>query len=128
MQRANAYLDHYYMVMGKAGIFGGNTITGLPEFRKVSYPEECKLLPSPGIYAVSVETGGCSSKGMALITGKEQVPSEVLLDIFDQNISDTGASITSYFHKKIHGAVSLADPGSLRRIISAREEIQELIY
>ena len=90
--------------------------------------EECKLLPSSGIYAVSVEAGSFYSKGMAIINRGEDNVSDVLISIFDNLSLHPDQQISSFFHKKIHGAVNLADSKSKYKIILAKEEILELIY
>ena len=128
IQRANAYLDHYYMIMGMAMKCKNDESEILSDFVRISLTEECKLLPSSGIYAVSVEAGSCSSKGMAVInSGEDNVP-DVLISIFDDLNLEPDQRISSFFHKKIHGAVSLSDSKSKSRIALAREEILELIY
>lgn len=128
IQRANAYLDHYYIVIGNPVIYSIVPADGLPVFWKIPLTEECKLLPSPGIYAVSAESGDDYSKAMALINSHEEMQPELLVDFFEPMTSNPEKSITLSFHKKIHGAVNLSDLKSVSRINSARQEISELIY
>jgi riboflavin kinase/FMN adenylyltransferase len=128
IQRANAYLDHYYIIMGKPEKFKIEGSSGLPEFVKIPLTEECKILPSPGIYAVSVESGSDSVKGMGLIHRGCNNNSEVLLNFFEGSEIDSNSKVTLSFHKKIHGAINLSEEKALLRIISAKEEISELIY
>jgi riboflavin kinase / FMN adenylyltransferase len=128
IQRANAYLDHYYIIMGKPESFFHNDLQLLPSLLKIPLTEECKLLPSKGIYAVSVESGNNYSKGMAIIHITPEEKSEVLLHLFGNNEYLLHQNLTLYFHKKIHGAVNLEDIKSLPKITSAMEEISDLIY
>ena len=128
IQRANAYLDHYYMIMGKAEKCLSDEYETLSDFVRISMTEECKLLPSSGIYAVSVEAGSFHSKGMAIINRGEDNVSDVLISIFDNLNLNPDQQISSFFHKKIHGAVNLADSKSKNKITLAKEEILELIY
>jgi riboflavin kinase / FMN adenylyltransferase len=128
IQRANAYLDHYYMIMGMPERYIFCETGYLADFVRLSLPEECKLLPSPGIYAVSVESKDFQSKGMVIINKREDNISDVLVNIFDDITLPQSYKISSYFHKKIHGAVNLADSKSIQKITSAKEEILELIY
>jgi riboflavin kinase / FMN adenylyltransferase len=128
IQRANAYLDHYYIVTGRPKDHDTNFQGQLPVFSKIPLTEECKLLPSPGIYAVSVEKSGFYSKGMAIIHISAGERPEVLLDCFSDSKISSGENITLYFHKKIHGSVDLTDNRSIVRVNLAREEISELIY
>jgi riboflavin kinase/FMN adenylyltransferase len=128
IQRANAYLDHYYMIMGIAGKYINDECEPLSDFVRISMTEECKLLPASGIYAVSAEAGSSYSKGMVIITRGKDNDSEVLISIFDNLSLHPDQQISSFFHKKIHGAVNLADSKSKNKIILAKEEILELIY
>ena len=128
IQRANAYLDHYYIIMGNPERFINDIHPGLINLLHIPMTEECKLLPSPGIYAVTVESGNSFSKGMVIInTGADNRP-DVLLDIFDSNNFNMDCKLTSYFHKKIHGAVNISDSKAIMKIAAAKEEISELIY
>ena len=54
--------------------------------------------------------------------------SEVLLHTFLEPELNPAGKVTISFHKKIHGAISLSDERALSRIMSAKEEISELIY
>jgi riboflavin kinase / FMN adenylyltransferase len=128
IQRANAYLDHYYIVMGKPEKYFCEHLSRLPLLVKVPLTEECKLLPSPGIYAVSVCSEAANSKGMAIINAIQNAGSEVLLDIFDEMNLLPDNKITIFFHKKIIGSVNLSDPKAALKITSAKEEISDLIY
>jgi riboflavin kinase/FMN adenylyltransferase len=128
IQRANAYLDHYYIVMGKTVEYCPDGLSSLPPLVKVQITEECKLLPSPGIYAVSVESRHLISKGMVIIIKKPEEEQELLVDIFDKmNVPDS-ENISILFHKKIHGAVNLSDTRAISRITSSKDEISDLIY
>jgi riboflavin kinase / FMN adenylyltransferase len=128
MQRANAYLDHYYIIIG---FIENNVFSGSPNetpFRKINLTEECKLLPAAGIYAVSVEFGTIQTKGMVLIHRNPESGSDVLLNFFEDYSFPADGKIIIYFHKKIHGSVNLSDSSSLQRIIQSRDEISDLIY
>jgi riboflavin kinase / FMN adenylyltransferase len=128
IQRANAYLDHYYMIIGRPERFEGEMAGGLPRLERIVLSEECKLLPPPGIYAVSVEGKTSLSKGMVIIFRTIDNRLEVLIDVFDDLNSHHDAKISSFFHKKIHGAINPFDNKSFQKIASAKEEILELIY
>jgi riboflavin kinase/FMN adenylyltransferase len=128
IQRANAYLDHYYMIIGRSERYAGEKADILPRLEKILLTEECKLLPPPGIYAVSVGVESVSSKGMVIILRTDERNADVLLDVFDDQESHADLSISSFFHKKIHGAISPGDSKSVQKIASAKEEILELIY
>jgi riboflavin kinase / FMN adenylyltransferase len=128
IQRANAYLDHYYIIMGTPEKYLCSEHTGLPEFVRIPLAEECKLLPSPGIFAVSVESRTFYSKGMAIIHRKSVEQTEVLVNIFNDFNFSANQKITLFFHKKIHGSVSLSDNNAAFKLNTAREDISDLIY
>jgi len=100
----------------------------LPSLFKIPLTEECKILPSPGIFAVSVESGPLNSKGMVIIYRKQENKPEVLLNIFDEMKFTYDDKITISFHKKIHGAINFSDDKAVSKINLAREEISDLIY
>jgi riboflavin kinase/FMN adenylyltransferase len=128
IQKANAYLDHYYIIMGIPEDYLFQENSSLPHLKKVPVTEECKLLPSSGIYAVSVASGISYSKGMVIIQRKPEEKPEVLLNIFDDENMQKCAKITILFHKRIHGAVNLADEKSIPKIQNSKAEINDLIY
>ena len=101
----------------------------LSSFVRIPLTEECKLLPSPGIYAVSVEAGSGYSKGMVIITKSEDNIPEFLINIFDDLrlyllIRKSQAS----FIKKSMELSILQTVNHHRKSYSAKEEILELIY
>jgi riboflavin kinase / FMN adenylyltransferase len=128
IQKANAYLDHYYIIIGKPRQYIRNGLSTSLMYYEIPLTEECKLLPSPGIYAVSVEAGLLHSKGMVIIQKKNQGHPEILVNIFDIPGQEELHKISLYFHKKVHGAVNLSDSIYVSRIRSAKEEISDLIY
>jgi riboflavin kinase / FMN adenylyltransferase len=127
IQRANAYLDHYYMIIGTAEKYECGETEILSRFAGIKLTEECKLLPSPGIYAVSLEAGSLHCKGMIIINRQED-KSDVLIEVFGDLSLASDNKISSFFHKKVHGAINLADSKSIQKIDLAKEEILELIY
>jgi riboflavin kinase/FMN adenylyltransferase len=128
IQRANAYLDHYYIIMGSSREFIPPSESGFPPMHKIIITEENKILPPSGVYAVTAETAGNSGKGMVLICRRTGERPQVLLDIMEDPGIKPGSKFTIYFHKRIIGSVCLSDEKSLPKIRHAREEIAELIY
>jgi riboflavin kinase/FMN adenylyltransferase len=64
IQRANAYLDHLFICIGKL-------LEGSAECRKIGFPtlkfnieEDVKLIPFPGVYAISLEYENKRFRGM----------------------------------------------------------------
>jgi riboflavin kinase / FMN adenylyltransferase len=128
IQRANAYLDHYYMIIGTPGKYEFPGFETMPLLLRVPITEECKILPATGIYAVSVVNENKESKGMALIIQDKVKGSVVLMNIFDDEKEFSGRESTMLFHKMIHGTVNLSDPNISNRLQRAKDEISELIY
>jgi len=128
IQRANAYLDHYYLITGKPAKESADLPDG---FFRVPVTEECKLLPAPGIYAVSLVAGhpdNIALKGMALITGEIRGVPEVMVQIFENQDIFPGINTDILFHKKIHGALSLSDENTTSKLAMARDEVIDLIF
>jgi riboflavin kinase/FMN adenylyltransferase len=128
IQRANAYLDHYYLIMGIPERFKSGSGEVLFSLMKIPITEECKILPATGIYAVSVLSSGMNIKGMALIHQESGTRPDFLLHIFENEEKFEGEKTTVFFHKMIHGAVSLSDKKINSTLERAKAEIAELIY
>jgi riboflavin kinase/FMN adenylyltransferase len=128
IQRANAYLDHYYIIKGKVEKSSFEHLPELAVLYKIPLTEECKILPAPGIYAVSAGSETTTWKGMAIIHRGTDSASEVLFSVFEDVKLIAGKKITLSFHKKILGAVDLSESRAVSKINLAMEEISDLIY
>jgi riboflavin kinase/FMN adenylyltransferase len=128
IQRANAYLDHYYIITGKPEKYFDTDSIKLPALFRLPRTEESKILPSYGIYAVSIGSGAFKSKGMAIINRMSDSSPEVLLYNFNKAGFNSESKITISFHKKIHGAFNFPGNNAISKINLAIEEISELIY
>jgi riboflavin kinase/FMN adenylyltransferase len=129
IQRANAYLDHYYIITGIPVPHYPDFLPDTLTFYKIPVTEDTKLLPAPGIYAVSTGNVSVTSKGMVLIHDNAAGETEVFVHSFEQEKFVSGQKTTLFFHKKISGAV---EPGNINllasRLRSALVEISDLIY
>ncbi|MBG0858109.1 MAG: adenylyltransferase/cytidyltransferase family protein [Bacteroidales bacterium] len=128
IQRANAYLDHYYIIMGTPVSHSTGSPGQLPPLLRVPLSEDCKLLPACGVYAVSIEKSGICSKGMAVIHSTSATTNEVLVHVFEDHDKYKGENSILSFHKKIHGTINLADSRTQYILDAAISEISELIY
>ncbi|NLJ44044.1 MAG: riboflavin biosynthesis protein RibF [Bacteroidales bacterium] len=129
IQKANAYLDHYYLVMGKPERYPYRNNFYEINLAKVAVTEECKLLPLAGVYAVSMKTGNTESKGMALIGSAQEGEQEVLINVIEGDPIKYGTELIVLFHKRIQGPVNLANQtDSARWLKAARNEVSELIF
>jgi hypothetical protein len=96
---------------------------------RIPLTEECKLLPAPGIYAVSSKTGTSNSRGMVIINETQGEEKEVLLNLFEGDPSRYDRESIIFFHKRIRGSIDLSNQAdSARWLKAAKTEIAELIY
>lgn len=116
IQRANAYLEHFYMVRThletNAEMAGER---GLASF--VFHPDDPhKLLPPKGAYAISFQNRGHQIKGLALILAEENE-----LFLLDAVPPSDGEMVNIRFHKRMDQAGSVVVEDLL-------ETVRELIY
>jgi len=128
IQRANAYLDHYYIVIGPVKKYESGIINSNSAYFTIEITEDTKLVPSPGVYAISAEFCGNYSKGMAIIQTVKSPKPEILLRFFNEDFISKNIRPVISFHKKVHGAVNLDDSHYSNKISMAMDEISELIY
>jgi riboflavin kinase / FMN adenylyltransferase len=129
IQRANAYLDHYYIITGTAELFDSDSLPDSVQFYRIMITEGTKLLPAEGIYAVSFGDDYNSTRGMAVIFKDKTTDTKVLLHPFNLERIFTGIKVTLYFQKRVYPALSAANLNVTSGIIrSAIKEIEDLIY
>ena len=133
IQRANAYLDHQYTIIGALGI-GHRIFTDakFPTF-SVQLEEIGKLVPPDGVYAVSVKWGALAYKGMVAISrnvldvGPFGVTVQLHLIEFDQQFPDADAVIL--FHKRIRLGFDTSSPQAInQQLTQDLVQVQELIF
>ncbi len=107
IQRANAYLDHFYTISGKAFINEVHTVSyGHPVF-DLDIDDKTKLIPPDGIYAVNIHCGFRQTRGMFSIT-YNAIENNVISDRtelefipFGKDEVLQGGEVVISFHKKI---------------------------
>lgn len=130
IQRANAYLDHQYIIIGGLG-------KGTHLFKDINFPtltvqveEAGKLIPPNGIYAVAVQWAGTQYRAMGVVwrTPNEEQPFvEVHILNFDNSFPDDEATV--YFHKQIQLGITIANIDELRRELQeGKLLVDELIF
>lgn len=136
IQRANAYLDHYYMIIGALGK-GSHFFAeaGFPTL-SVQIEEAGKLIPPEGVYAVSLEWNNAAYRAMVIIWSEisdevtnPMVSRNVELHIlnFDGTLHSSDAYI--YFHKQVQEKLDITDNRSLHhQLTNAAKQVDELIY
>ena len=131
IQKANAYLDHHYIIMGL--IRNSNPVLkeiGFPSFT-VRIEEESKLIPPDGVYAVTVFDEERSYRGMCFIKkrGESSVDALVEYYLFDDPEVLSGNSATLFFHKRIREEKPLETLEQLKQqLLIDKTQIDELIF
>jgi len=131
IQKANAYLDHFYIVMGPAR--SSNILLaeiGFPSFT-IAIEEDCKLVPPNGVYAVTVNGGFEPRKGMCFIRKNQDSPIDTLVEVHltESHESLDNKVLSLYFHKRLREEKTLISLEELRQqLIIDKAQIDELIF
>jgi riboflavin kinase / FMN adenylyltransferase len=135
IQRANAYLDHHYIIIGE--LYRTETIldeAGLPIYR-VDIDEDVKLIAAEGVYAISVSNVGKYYRGMLNIANPNQLPQPngqeliIELHLFDCEENLSGQTMMISFHKRMRNEMKFGNAEELITQLSKdKEEINELIF
>ena len=120
IQRANAYLDHQYIVSGEFIKETTEDISTYQAFR-LNVAESTKLIPLPGIYAVSAFIAGNFYKALARITKED---SRSVFFYFLEDIPLSSFYTVLYFQKEIKIGGDLTN----YQIAESFQIIDELIY
>jgi len=136
IQRANAYLDHYYIIKGNLQYNCKISSSLKIPIYSIEIEENVKLLPPDGLYAVSVEDGELYSKGMLIITDWEVVNNvlspdiRIELSLFNEDIIlNHKDEVTIYFHKKMREILKNTDLNLLsNQLKKDRRDIEEMIF
>jgi riboflavin kinase/FMN adenylyltransferase len=131
IQKANAYLDHQYIIMGLLST-SSQTLEeiGFPSFT-LQIEEESKLVPPNGVYAVTVVGEDCFSRAMCFIRKNQEKPLDTLVEVhlLESYGSVEGQMATLLFHKRIREERLLKTTEDLRQqLIIDRNQIDELIF
>jgi len=131
IQKANAYLDHHYLIMGK--VFRSSPVLAGMGFTSYSLQieEEQKLVPPNGVYATSIVYGDVSARAMCFIRKNQEHPLDTVVEFHSIDpVEDlTGKLIPLHFHKKMRGEkVFSTREELLEQLRSDKEQIEELIF
>lgn len=135
IQRANAYLDHQYIIFGSLG-------KGTHFFNQVGFPtltvqidETGKLIPPEGIYAVTLEWNSKIYRAMLIVWSNHPAGNAEIFDRyvevhilnFDGKFYNEDAKL--YFHKRITGGIDVNNALRLRhQLEEAAKLVDELIF
>ncbi|MBE0676073.1 MAG: adenylyltransferase/cytidyltransferase family protein [Bacteroidales bacterium] len=129
IQRANAYLDHYYIIIGVAAsseddLYG----SGIP-VTNIGLTEVTKLTPASGIYAVTVAGDAFYSRAMVIVDNGKDLANRVKVHLFEYDKTIPAKKLTLFFHKKIRTIGEITAPANpASGIRAALAEIYELIF
>lgn len=131
IQKANAYLDHQYIIMGMLS-------KSSPILEEIGFPcyslrveEDCKLVPPNGVYAVTVVGDDNFSRAMCFIRKNEINPLDTLVEVhfLESYGSIEGQIGTLLFHKRIREERILATTDELKKQLTIdRNQVDELIF
>ncbi|MFO7998972.1 MAG: FAD synthetase family protein [Bacteroidales bacterium] len=127
IQRANAYLDHQYIIRGtllKTRLF--SSVSPM-EALGMEIPEKEKLIPPPGIYATNLLVDNEWVKSMGLVSEEGENIRKLATIPLDTRYEFAGSTATLYFYKK----VSDLRPDALLTgagLELAKELVEDLIY
>jgi riboflavin kinase/FMN adenylyltransferase len=125
IQRANAYLDHFYIIIGAAVKDDPAFSPGIP-FIKIPVTEKIKLVPPHGLYAVTCAADTFFSRGMVFIPDNNADVPDIYVHIENYEDDIPGKRMTLFFHKRL-AAYKPGEP-SQSSIAKGIEEMQELIF
>ncbi len=131
IQKANAYLDHQYILMGLAQK-SSQTLEeiGFPCYN-IRIEEDCKLVPPNGVYAVTVIGQDSFSRAMCFIRKNEESPIDTLVEVHLLESYGTieGEIVTLLFHKRIREERILTTTEELKKQLTIdRNQVDELIF
>lgn len=135
IQRANAYLDHYYIIIGELITCNPLPMISDMKFYRLLIDEDVKLIPPEGLYAISCEIGGIRYRGMLNIKNTLAI-SDVTADkmtlelhLFENDRNFEGTTVTVCFHKRIRNLLNFKNISEYsEQLARDKAVINELIY
>lgn len=128
IQRANAYLDHQYIISGDLKFSQNKQLNGHPSLRIV-IGEEVKLIPPDGVYATSLRNSHRNCKCMAIIKHRGEDVRNTQVDVVFPEKPCNLKKATLYFHKRIKDASFFHHESNYHRNLhEALDAVNELIY
>lgn len=135
IQRANAYLDHHYIIIGKL-LSGSESLDSLNFITYcIKIEEDIKLVPPDGVYAVSVMVEQQHYKGILNIKNSLEPQVRNIADIiievylFGDPANLMGKEAVIFFAKRIRDEVAFIDESQMKlQLKSDLAEVEDLIY
>lgn len=132
IQRANAYLDHFYFIEGQLAVGNQNLRRMGFSTYTIDIEEPNKLIPPQGVYAVRLLIKNEEYRGMLnILHAADRTKPLPFLEfhLFTQPPSLPGMRGRIVFHKRIRNHLIFASEEEMKHQLEAdRKEISELIY
>jgi riboflavin kinase/FMN adenylyltransferase len=125
IQRANAYLDHFYIIIGTALKEDPAISPEVPMIR-IPVTDSTKLVPPPGLYAVSCAADTFYSRGMVCIRDNGSELPDVFLHLENYEADIPGKRMTLFFHKRLE--VCHSGMQEEKMLVEGVREMKELIF
>jgi hypothetical protein len=93
---------------------------------RIPVTDVTKLVPAPGLYAVSCAAETFYSRGMVYIPDSGLPLPDLYLHLDNYESDIPGKRITMFFHKRLEASRLLADPA--RALTAGERELEELIF
>jgi riboflavin kinase/FMN adenylyltransferase len=135
IQRANAYLDHHYMIMGQLVSADHNQHEHQLKTFMLQIEEECKLIPPDGVYAIRIESNGTSCKGILNIKNSRYDSTRnvgnIAIEVFpfenEPFLTENDAVI--YFAKNIRQEIEFQHIDELKAQLERDKQlVEELVF
>jgi riboflavin kinase/FMN adenylyltransferase len=128
IQRANAYLNHIYMIIGPVTEcqhpFDDSE---LPVFG-LKVEEDEKLIPPPGAYAIHADWDTNHIRGILFILPTQQGRKDICFKLFDKIHPPKDKDITINFHKRMRDPSFFRSQPDEDKLQKAIDETMELIF
>ncbi|MGM0565830.1 MAG: bifunctional riboflavin kinase/FMN adenylyltransferase [Bacteroidota bacterium] len=135
IQKANAYLDHRYVITGELRLQKQKSNTTGENWYSVTIEEECKLIPPPGLYAVCTYYKGSQYKGIVQVEPRNTFiegcdhNKVVSVSFFDLEESLHGRISTILFAKRMAPLPESSDEAAVgKKLKNTTRQIKEMIY
>ncbi len=129
IQRANAYLDHQYIITGN--LKNNAELKQLHEitFFNIEISEPEKLVPPPGIYASNLYVNEKYLKSITLVLNESENNPKVISHLFYNKKAPLGQKGTIFFYKKVMDLpLSENNIIDLQSFEKAIDMVEDLIY
>lgn len=126
IELANSFLGHHFFISGIIKQYNELVCPDITKFSAVVVEEKNKLIPPPGIYAISILHKSKIVKGVAIIFCSEYQQNKIAINLLNNMILDDDALITLYFLKtiKVGRFLNNEKPGICKELLNAIESIR----